>query len=205
MFSVTSSTFTEKLELRKRVSNDVITEDYIKCFDNDGFELSYLEQEYYRENGVKLTNALNHNCDQQDWFKCSDDRFKLDHSLILQRWCFVDEAKAQLENKKTAYPQLNKYLHIVPKWGLDFALEYYDGDEWMEVIHIENDYRNVAVALRAKEILQNKLISTDWNDFVRSLIRRKEEWQHLVGFAQNDWKAAHWGLDRAEITEKVFA
>lgn len=205
MFSVTSSTFTEKLNLSKRVSNDVITEDYIRCFDNDGFELSYLEQEYYRENGVKLTNALNHNCDQQDWITGGNDKFKLDHCLLLQRWNFVGEAKAQLERHKSTFPQLNKYLQIVPKWGLDFALEYYDDNTWLEVIHIENDYRNLEVALRAKEILQNKLLSTDWDDFVKSLLNHRDEWQHLVGFAQNDWKATHWGLNRAEITEKVFA
>ena len=45
MLSATNNTFDSYLGLAKRVSNDVINEQYIKYFDNDGFELSFLEQE----------------------------------------------------------------------------------------------------------------------------------------------------------------
>lgn len=205
MFFVTPNAFDERLALEKRVSNDIIKKEYIRYFDNDGFELSHLEQIYYKENGVQLDSCLNHSCDQKKWIEGGDDHFILDHSLLLQRRNFAGEAKAQLEYKRKEYPQLNKYLNLVPKWGLDFALEYYNDNAYIEVIHIENDYRSLEVAKHAKENLEKKIIETDWVDFVKTLIRRKSKWDGLVGFAQNDWKAKYWGLNRAENTEKSFS
>lgn len=204
MFSVTSNTFDKNLYLTKRVSYDVITEEYLRYFDNDGFELSYLEQEYYRENGVKLNHILNHSCDQKPWMVGGDTNFKLDHSMLLQRWSFEGEAKDQLERMKKTFPQLNKYLSVVPKWGIDFALEYYNNNHWIEVLHIELDYRNYEEALEKKDWFQNKLKETDWPGFVKSLVIHKSEWEALPGMQQNDWKAAYWGLQKAEYTQKAF-
>lgn len=204
MLSIADSSFNRYLELSARVSNDVVNEQYVKYFDNDGFELSYLEQEYYRENKVKLSNTLNHICDQRDWFRCNDERFKLDHSIILQRWCFIGDAREQLQKKKSVLPQLNKYLNLVPKWGVDFALEYYENDTSLEVLHIEMDYRNYYEAVASKEKLEQLILNTDWKDFVDSLLRNKSQWEGLNGMTQNDWKAVHWGLNRAEKTYKAF-
>lgn len=204
-FVVLDSKFDRYLDLNKRVSNDVINEQYIKYFDNDGFELSYLEQEYYRENGVPLYNCLNHSCNQHEWITIDDPNFKLDHCIMLQRFQFVGEAKEQLESHKTRFPQLNKYTKLKPKWGLDFSLEYYD-DFWsIEVVHFEIDDHNYYEALARKEYLENKILNTDWIDFVNSLKRHRSEWEHLTAMDQNDWKAKHWGLNRAEHTYKAFA
>lgn len=205
MLTAKSCNFNRCLDIQKRVSNDVITEEYIRYFDNDGFELSFLEQEYYRENKIRLAPVLNHACDQQEWLVCKSDKFKLDHSLILQRWSFVGEARQQLETKKVQYPQLNKYLKLHPKWGIDFALEYYDGDTSLEVLHIEIDYRNFYEATAAKSYLEEKLIATDWEDFTTRLLLNKSKWEGLNGMEQNDWKAVFWGLKRAERTYKAFA
>jgi len=204
MFTISDNKFDQYLELKKRVSNDVITEQYIRYFDNDGFELSFLEQEYYRENQVPIDNILNHFCNQKEWIKCSGEVFKVDHSMILQRWEFVEEAKKQLENKKNFFPQLNKYLRLNSKWGLDFSLEYYKEDIALEVLHIETDYSNYYDALEAKDFFERKIQSTDWDDFTKNIIKNKTDWQHLQGMDQNDWKAVYWGLDRAENTLKAF-
>lgn len=203
-FTVANNTFVRYLDLTKRVSNDVITPEYIRFFDNDGFELSFLEQEYYRENGISLNNCLNHNCNQMDWLILEDKNFIIDHCTLLQRWQFTEEAKHQLEQHKSAFPQLHKYIKLKPKWGLDFALEYYD-DFWsIEVVHIEFDDHNYYEAMARKEHLENKILSTDWIDFVNSLKIKKDEWQHLTAMDQNDWKARFWGVKRAEQTYKAF-
>lgn len=204
MFTISDNKFDHYLELKHRVSNDVITEEYLRYFDNDGFELSYLEQEYYRENNVPVNRILNHACDQRVWISCNDSRFKLDHSMLLQRWEFVLEAREQLENKKTKFPQLNKYLKLNSKWGIDFALEFYNDNVALEVLHIELDYNNYYEAIVAKEFFEKKLLATDWDDFVKSLLRNKSQWEGLSGMDQNDWKAVHWGLNRSEKTIKAF-
>lgn len=203
-FEISNNTFTRYLDITKRVSNDVIKPEYIRFFDNDGFELSYLEQEYYRENGIELYPCLNHACNQMDWIKLEDPNFIVDHSLLLQRWQFVEEAKKQLDLHKPAHPQLHKYTKLKPKWGLDFALEYYD-DFWaIEVLHLEFDDHNYYEAMARKEVLQTKIVATDWVDFVNRLKQKKDEWQHLTAMDQNDWKARFWGIKRAEHTYKAF-
>lgn len=204
MFSIAENRFNKELKLTRRVSYDVIKPEYLQYFDNDGFELSYLECEYYRENGIKLNSILNHNCDQRDWIVGGSEKFKIDHSMILQRWCFEGEAKEQLQVKKGDYPQLNKYLKLVPKWGLDFALEHFDNDEVLEVLHIELDYRDYEEALDAKSWFEQKFLLTDWEHLVVCLKKDRQYWEHLPGMQQNDWKAAYWGLNKAETTYKAF-
>ncbi len=204
MFTISDNTFKPQLGLSKRVSNDVITDEYIRYFDNDGFELSFLEEEYYRENNIPLDYILNHSCDQQVWLTCSDKNFLLDHSMIFHRWEFMGEARQQLDAKKSLYPQLNKYLKLKSKWGIDFSLEYYKDDIVLEVLHMEKDYHNYDEAMNSKKFFEEKFVSTDWNHFVDSLLSNKSEWMHLQGMEQNDWKAVHWGLSSAEKTLKAF-
>lgn len=205
MLSVTSCSFNEKLHLTAPVCVESFTEHNIQYFDNDGFELCGLEYDYYKTNGIELTNVLNHMCNQRTWLQCTDQHFKLDHSLILQRWDFQGKARRQLQEFKSKFPQLNKYLKITPKWGIDFALDYYDNETFIEVMHVETDYRSYEKAIEAKNMFENKILNTDWKDFVNSLLHYKQEWEHLTGFQQNDWKAVYWGLQKAEITEKAYA
>ena len=164
----------------------------------------YLEQEYYRENNINLTCCLNHACDQRVWLEGGDDNIKVDHALILHRWNFLGEARDQLERHKTRFPQLNKYLLLKPKWGIDFALEYYNDDDFMEIIHFENDYSSYDKAQEEIKKFEVKIFNTDWKDFVKNLMSKSDEWRHLKGMAQNDWKANFWGINKAETTLKVI-
>ena len=204
MFKICDSVFIPKLEIKNTIDDTLITLDKTRYFDNDGFELSELEKEYYKANNVILNNCLNHLADQQDWFKCEDNNFFIDHSILVQRWQFVDKAREQISCKKTELPLLNKYLKLVPKWGIDFALEYYRDDIALEVIHIELDYRDYDSAVVGKRYVEEMILDTDWQHFVESLLNNKDQWQYLTGMEQNDWKAVHWGLQKAEKTYKAF-
>lgn len=187
------------------IDNSLFKEETVSCFDNDGFELSLLEQSFYKENNFPLYNFLNHNCFQVKWFDMNDDNFVLDHSLLLERKSFGGEAKEQIVSFSKQFPQLLKYLKLKPKWGIDFSLEYYKDNEYIEVLHIEYDYYDYDEAVKAKDEFQTKLLSTDWNDFLLTLRNKKEEWVNLKGFQQNDYKARLWGLPKAEDTLKSFA
>lgn len=199
------SIFDETLVLDKPINDSFFNDKFVKYFDNDGFELSLLEKEYYKTNGVELTNYLNHDCNQKEWFIGGDSNLIVDHSLLLQRWSFGGEARKQLESFKTQFPQINKYLRIVPKWGLDFSLEYYDDTNAIEVLHVEKDYRSFSEAISEKQKLEKMISETDWYGFARDLIRTKICWQDLVGFDSNDWKSRFFGLTKAETTLKAFA
>ena len=177
----------------------------INCFDNDGFELTLLEQQFYKDNHFSTNNFLNHNCLQSRWLSLIDQNFILDHSLLLERKCFECEAREQIKHFSKQFPQLLKYLKLKPKWGIDFSLEYYKNNFYIEVLHIEYDYYDHGEAVEAKNLLQAKLLATDWNDFLSFLIKKKEEWVNLRGFQQNDYKAKLWGLPKAEETLKSFS
>lgn len=204
MFTITENTFDKELLLKNRVSNDYFNDKYIAYFDNDGFELSYLEQEYYREHKIPLTTILNHLSNQTPWVQCNHTNFKIDHSTISQRWAFDGEARCQLLNHVHKFPELLKYLNLRPKWGLDFALEYYNKDSFVEVMHFEMDYDSYDQAIEAKKYFENKIITTDWELFVGMILSCKEDWITLKGMDQNDWKARMWGLDKAEMTLKTW-
>ncbi len=204
MFRVSTNTFNKDLHLKNKTNALDFYERNIQYFDNDGFELNGLEISYYKHNKVFLTNCLNHEADQKEWLICDDNKFKIDHSLLLQRWDFTDYAREQLIYYKNQYPQLNKYLRLKCKWGFDFSLEYYEQDLVLEVMHIENDFKSYDSALEAKDAAEVRILNTDWDDFVSELKRNKQEWQYLPAMAQNDWKASYWGMAEAETTYKAF-
>jgi hypothetical protein len=203
-FSIADNTFNRYLELQHPIDHLFFNNDNVSYFDQDGFELTVLERASYEINGVATTNILNHVGDQQPWIILKDHCFKIDHSAIMQRWQFVNQAQDQLHQYKNRLPQLKKFLNLQPKWGLDFDLEYYDHDCYIEVIHIEIDYRNYYEAVAVKSMLEERIKNTDWYDFVQNLLKHREQWAGLKGFAQNDWKARYWGLNRAEVTEKAI-
>ena len=204
MFKVSANTFNDSLHLKLKTNPIDFYERNVQYFDNDGFELSGLELSFYKHNKVFLTDCLNHEADQKEWLVCNDRRFKIDHSLLLQRWDFQDYAREQLLDYKNQFPQLNKYLGLKCKWGFDFSLEYYEQDLVMEVVHIENDFKSYELASEAKKLTETKILNTDWKDFVANLKRKKNEWDYLPAMSQNDWKASFWGMKKAETTYKAF-
>lgn len=204
MFKVLDTGFNECLEFLDPVSEDVFNRHNVTYFDSDGFELSGLEIESCKTNGIELSSILNHKSECVDWIVGGNENLIIDHCCLLHRRKYSGDALDQIVSKASQLPQLTKYARLVPKWGLDFALEYYNGSEAIEVMHIENDYRSLDEAFLAKEKLEKKILSTDWYEFSKYLIKHKEWWNGLQGFEQNNWKSAQWGLVKAENTVKAF-
>lgn len=204
MIAVTDNQFDKELKLTRRVPGWYFTDNSVKYFDNDGFELTEIELLYYEMHGINVQKGiLNHSCDQREWIIMDQGKLMIDHSMILQRWEFAGDAYEQIKSHTDKLPRAVKLLNIVPKWGLDFALDCYDNNAF-EVIHIEVDYRSYEQAQSAKIHLEKQILDTDWNDFAKQIYNKREEWAGLTGFAQNDWKAVYWGLRKAEVTEKSF-
>jgi hypothetical protein len=189
------------------VQEHLITEDNIRYFDKDGFELTKLEQEFYVCNEFKdrLNTCLNHLCWQEQWFEIESDNFVLDHSIVLHRCSFIDEAREQLLRNIKKVPRVSYLLQTPSKWGLDLSLDFIDNNGLLtEVIHIEFDTKTYHEFLQLKEEFENFILSTDWYHVYRYLDRHRNEWESLVGFEQNDWKAKHLGFKKAEVTHKAI-
>ena len=179
----------------------------IDYFDKDGFELTELEREYYFVNGYKLDNTLNHRCYQQPWFSLDKDtdNFYLDHCTILHRCDYTEDAYRQLLLFQPKLPKLTYLIQCKQKWGVDFCLDYFTGEEMYEVIHIESDFFTLEECTAYKENIEKFVLATDWKDAAKRLIAKKDHWSSLIGFAQNDWKARFFGFPKAELTHKALA
>jgi len=177
-------------------------------YDKDGFELNQAERKFYTAMNYPINNPiLNHCCWQETWFKliAKDSNLILDHSMFLCRCSYEQQALEQLNQFKTQTPQADLLIKTRQKWGFDFALDAVHNGEIFEVIHIEYDNYDY-------EYFNNRMIHfdyivrhTDWNDAAKRVWQQRDQWQHLKGFEQNNWKAKFLlGWNKAEYTEKTI-
>ena len=184
---------------------EVDAEDF-RYYDKDGFELNQAEQKFYAANHLPVIDCLNHLCWQEPWFELEDraNNLILDHSMFLCRASYEGAAREQLLELKPTIPTADLLLRTRQKWGFDFALDAVADDGTVfEVLHVE--YDNYDYDRFSDEILMfdYRVRHTDWLDSALLIWSKREEWQHLNGFAQNDWKS--WfllGWQKAEYTEK---
>ena len=175
-------------------------------YDKDGFELCRAEQLFYRAMGHPIDNPiLNHTCWQETWFQLETNNTNLilDHCMFLCRSNFENDAYQQLAKIKSKYPKAGLLLKTKPKWGFDFALDAVHNGEIFEVIHIEYDsydYENFSNRMIHFDYIVRH---TDWIDAAKRVWQQRDQWQHLKGFDQNNWKAKFLiGWAKAEYTEK---
>lgn len=182
--------------------------DHFIFFDKDGFELCEAEQLFYEDNSIPLSRCLNHYCSQQDWLKEQQltSNVFVDHSIILHRCDFTDQARQQLESLREIVPQAQWLLQAKQKWGFDIAIDAATDDGTMyEVLHIEFDDYDSDQFQEKLCMVEEQLLSIDWSMAAQLINQQKDKWEHLHGFAQNHWKANYLiGWEQAEYTEKAF-
>lgn len=188
-------------------SVDNLTAEDFQYYDKDGFELNIAEQKFYAAEKFPLNNCLNHLCWQEPWFALERDDLGLiiDHSIILHRCSYSGAAQDQLAKLKKLYPQAGYLLNTKTKWGFDFALDAVDDNgDIFEVLHVEYDSNNYDLFKTRLIMIEYTIRHTDWVDAAKQIDHHKEQWQHLKGFRQNDWKATFLlGWDKCEYTEKA--
>lgn len=183
----------------------LIKEDFL-YYDKDGFELNHAEQKFYRAMGYPIDYPLlNHTCWQEPWFKLEEGvkDLILDHSMFLCRAKYTGTAEDQLLSLKTELPQADLLLRTKTKWGYDFALDAVRDEEIFEVLHIEYDSNDYAKFIDHMTCFDWTVRHTDWRDAADRVWTKRDQWQHLKGFDQNNWKAEFLlGWSKAEYTEK---
>lgn len=208
MFTVLDIDVARNPSCTQTINSKLLSKEGVRYFDKDGFELTPLEQSYYVASGYQNkigSGCLYHTCWQEPWFTLNrDNNFLIDHTMILHRCDFQEDALVQLYKHNKKLPQLNYLINCKQKWGLDFSLDYLDvdSDKIYEVIHIEQDTDNYQEFLEMKSKFEEFVLSTDWEHATRTLIKEKTKWTRLEGMAQNDWKAKFFGYKQAEVTLK---
>jgi len=204
----TNNNFDPNPYLTQTIPLELVRIGSMKDFDKDGYEITCtLERLFYERNRVSLNKSIQkHVAPVKEWYyNEAEHGLVVDHSMLLTRWAFADEAREVITYAAKERPILNKLLGINPKWGIDFSLDWIDQKGCMEVIHIEQDFLTLDEANEAKMKLETLIENTDWEDGVRQLIKRKAEWEHLCSDDHSDYKAQYFGWHRAFDSKKVFS
>lgn len=206
MFKVHPVTFATDLTLQSPVYWRDITADDARFFDKDGFELTPLEQRYYKANGVPLTNCLHHLACHKPWIEQTDftSGVILDHSMILERYAFGGNARAQLEKHANEIPVLWKLIHTKAKWGLDFSVDYIKDGQVLDLFHIEIDSSDWNEIMDLHSSTSHAILHEDWEQMAKDVLSKKYIWEHMDGQEQSNWKANYFGFAKSEYIQKVF-
>ena len=170
----------------------------VDFFDKDGYELTQLEQHYYRAQGLTVSRyTANHPGLFQPWITVNHEYLSIDHSCAMYRCDFTDAAREQLLEYRSQNPRLGWLLTSKQKWGLDLDIDYCDQDIALEVIHLEWDSYDAATAEEQRVQAEQLVLNTDWIDAAYKIWHHRDQWQNLVGwYAQAHWKAKYFGLVR---------
>jgi hypothetical protein len=169
----------------------------LALFDQNGYDLTDLEQRYAHQNLTTAQAHRYHRALKYDWFtQVEKNCFAvLNHSLLFERKAYSGLAQQQLLYWAKTNPLVHKLLALRPKWGLDFSMDYVNqnGDVF-EILHWEYDgfdYEQVQVY---KLQLQAKFAAIDWDDAGEEILRHKDQWHHLDFFEQSHWKCDYFGI-----------
>ena len=195
----------DKINFLKDPKIDIIIDDVffkdqraVNFFDKDGYELTKLEQIYYRAQGLEVTKyTADHPGVFQPWIHVDHPYLSIDHSCAMYRCNFENDARKQIKWHSKKYPRVGWLLTCKKKWGLDLNIDYCDGDIALEVLHLEWDSPNLEFIeeerIKAEALVKN----TDWVDAAKRVWLLRDEWQNLKGwYAQAHWKATYFGLER---------
>lgn len=119
----------------------------------------------------------------------------LNHALLFERKGYTGRALEQLKEWAEDQPAYYRLINIKPKWGLDFSMDYYDREgNTFEVLHWEYDGFDYNEINDKKQEVEQQLISIDWDDAAKEILKRKDEWYSLDFFQQSDYKCNYFGI-----------
>ena len=173
----------------------------VEFFDQNGYDLTKLEQLYAVANGANTTRHRNseHITLRQTWFE--DDSPEsgphINHAVMFERKGYSGEALQQLTTWAGYRPQFHKLIAMRPKWGLDFSIDYADRDgNVFELLHWEYDGFEHDEIQNKKIRMEEFLVNQDWTDRAKTMLARKDEWHGLGFFEQSEWKTRFFGIDK---------
>ena len=176
------------------------TPEDLALFDQNGYDLTVLEQHFAYGNWTKPKKHREHiRAIKQDWFTEIErqEGAHLNHSLLFERKAYAGAALEELKFWARTNPLVNKLIALRPKWGLDFSMDYVDrAGNAFEVLHWEYDGFDFEEVQVRKLQVQAKLATIDWDDAAQQILEHKDKWHHLDFFEQSHWKCDYFNIPR---------
>jgi len=210
MLSVTNNEFNPQAFWDKPIKKLVYipTKEDLDLFDQNGYDLTVLEQHYAYSNYVKPRLHKDHiRAVKQDWFTQYNviEGAVLNHSLLFERKGYTGPALAELKYWAESLPLIHKIINIRSKWGLDFSMDYVDrAGNAFEILHWEWDSFSYEEITAIKNKIEPVLLNIDWQDAAKNLIKYKDKWHSLEFFAQSDWKCDYFGIPKERFKMVIW-
>jgi len=180
---------------------------HVDLFDQNGYDLTLLEQIFADENGKGVEPHRYHRAIKRDWFTQEEKNSGaiLNHSLLFERKAYSGEALEQLKRWADKLPIFHKVIAMRPKWGLDFSIDYVDQDgNAFEVLHWEYDGFDFDEVNEVKLKIEPILASIDYDEAAQELLNLKDQWHSLDFFGQSDWKCKFFGIPRERFKMVIW-
>lgn len=198
-----------------------LTAKNVKYFDKDGFELTPAEVAILKENGIQVPKYKDCTLYQKSVHWNMEDyirphlppQISIDHTTAFVRYGFAGDLRDQIQERVDNLYSMDvaKLLTIIPKWGIDIALDFVDVDvheqtyEVFEVLHIEHDFETCEELNAMDEIIADKIISLSHNKWAQIIdaARQLNSLELDIG-AMRDAKAKLFGFQYGERPRKIY-
>ena len=143
--------------------------------DRVGFDLTLIEQEYYKANNLILNEKeiLSKDSKKSSWNTVFDkwflsqevaENFFIDHSGLYGVYEFKGRAAEQIKKYIPNRPELAKLLNLKAKVGYDVCVDFIKGEQVIEILHIEHDYplTQYETFMDTKRQIEHTLSICDW-------------------------------------------
>ena len=182
---------------------------HLEFFDQNGYDLTEVEQEFaiYNDRRPLEHRGKHRMAIKQDWITQEPkiEGAVLNHSLLFERKGYAGAALEQLETWAKDLPLLYKITAMRPKWGLDFSMDWVDRDgNAFEILHWEFDGFSYEEIAQAKAMIEPILLSIDFEQAGKDMLKNKDQWHHLDFFEQSDWKCAFFGIPKERFKMVIW-
>ena len=188
--------------------NPLLNPEAVAMFDQNGYNLTYLEKEYAAVNGNPEIRRSSETVLRQDWMVTEyvNEGVHINHCDLFERKGYTGGALVELEKFSELNPLLWKLIKLKPKWGIDFSVDFVDRKgNVFEVFHYEWDHFDYSEVMEKKEKIEDLALFTDWNDVAKKLYDRKDEWAYLDFFAQSKWKTDYFNLEPEKFKDVIWS
>lgn len=172
---------------------------WVDLFDQNGYRLTLLEQEYSHANNQAYVLHGDERSLRKVWMKHQEGVITtgphINHAFLFERKGYSGLALGQLKEFAKENNLINKLINYKGKWGVDFSIDYVDSlGNSMELLHFEYDSYSLEEIEQIKGKVEEIVIKVDWEEAAKEIINRKSEWINLEFFDQSKWKTDYFGL-----------